>query len=233
MFGRRKKEPASTPEPPRSESMANAGRVADVVFDGLVKPLKLERGMPSLVIAATLGALAGHACQLATLSGLANGSPDYAGLSIMEVGGKNGDSYLMGDAINRPVLEWQYSVWSLVAGINDKMGAPRPDRDELAGRVASTLGGDAFGVPRDLPAGAPTPRQMLGMWTFSEALVREVGHPDYVPVAFALAYQRLAQTDNEVDPSVDQAAMARIMVESAIAMSKLRATPAELGQVAN
>lgn len=59
------------------------------------------------------GALAGHACQVATTSGIASNDPDYVGLSIVRVDGKNGDRYLMGDAINRPVLEWQYSVWAL------------------------------------------------------------------------------------------------------------------------
>ena len=69
------------------------------------------------------------------------------------------------------------------------------------------------------------------MWGLGDALAKDVT-PDYVPVAIALAYQRLAQTDHAVDPSVDLAAMARIMMESALAMSKLQATPADLGQQA-
>jgi len=206
--------------------------MSDVVFDGLVKPLKLERGVPSPVIAAVLGALAGHACQVATLSGLASNHPDYAGLSIMTAGGKNGDSYWVGDAINRPVLESKYSVYALVGGVNEKMGFPVPDLHELAGYVASTLGTESFGVPRDLPSGAPTPRSLLSLWSLGEALTKDVGNPDFVPVALTLAYQRLAQTDNAVDPTVDVAAMSRIMLESAIAMSKLQVAPTELGQAA-
>ena len=69
------------------------------------------------------------------------------------------------------------------------------------------------------------------MWGLGDALAKDVT-PDYVPVAIALSYQRLAQTDHAVDPSVDLAAMARIMMESALAMSKLQATPADLGQQA-
>ena len=92
---------------------------------------------------------------------------------------------------------------------------------------------DAFGIPRDLPDGAPTPRAMLSLWGLGEALAKDVRRPDYVPVVFTLAYQRLVQTDNAVDPTVDIAAMARIMMESALAMSKLQATPADLGQPAS
>lgn len=238
MFGRRKKDdggstpPGAAPAGPgAAEALEAARRMSDIVFDRLVKPMKLERGVPSPVIAAMLGALAGHACQVATLSGIADGDPSYAGLSIMAVDGRNGDNYLVGDAINRPVLDWQFSVWSLVAGVTERMGVPTPDLDELAGYVASTIGGDAFGIPRDLPAGSPTPRLSLVMWGLGDALAKDVT-PDYVPVAIALAYQRLAQTDHEVDPSVDLAAMARIMMESALAMSKLQATPADLGQQA-
>lgn len=226
MFGRRKTDaPDATPT---EDPMLSAKLASTAVFDGLVKPLKLTHGLPSQVIAAALGGLAGHACQGATLKGLASGDAAYAGLSIVEVGGKNGDQYLMGDAINRPVLEWQYSVWALVAGITEHMGFPIPDVHDIARHVSSTVGGEAFGVPRDLPAGAPTPRRMLSLWTLAESLTKNVAHPDYVPVAFALAYQRLAQTDNVADPSIDQGALARIMVESAVAMSKLRATTADL-----
>jgi len=235
MFGRGKKDAGGT-IPPRAapagpstnDPLEAARRMSDVVFDTFVKPMKLQRGVASPVIAATIGALAGHACQVATVTGIANENPDYRGLSIMTVGGKNGDHYLMGDAINRPVLEWQYSVWALVAGVNQKMGVPIPDLHELASYVASTLGGDKFGIPRDLPAGAPTPRTMLSLCAVGDALVKDVQHPDYVPVTLALAYQRLAQTDNAVDPTADVSAMARIMIESALAMSKLIATPADL-----
>lgn len=205
--------------------------MSTVVFDGLVKPLKLERGLPSPVIAMALGSLAGHACQVATLKGIAADSPDYRGLSIMTVEG-GGDRFLFGDAINRPVLEWQYSVWALVAGISQKIGAPMPDLHEMAGYVTSTAGSEAFGLPRDIPKGGPTARSLLSLWSLGEALCKDVPHPDYVPVTFALAYQRLVQTDNAADPTVDQLAMARVMMESAIAMSKLEATPAELGAAA-
>jgi len=237
MFGRRKKD-SGGPTPPQAaptgpiatDPLEAARRMSDVVFDTFVKPLKLQRGLASPVIAATIGALAGHACQVATVSGIANGNPDYRGLSIMTADGKNGDRYLVGDAINRPVLDWQYSVWALVAGITEKMGIPTPDVRELAGYVASTMGGDTFGIPRDLPAGAPTPRAMLSLWGLGDALAKDVPHPDYVPVTFTLAYQRLVQTDHAADPTVDLSAMARIVMESALAMSKLQATPADLGQ---
>jgi hypothetical protein len=202
--------------------------MSDLVFDELVKPLKLGQGFSSPAIAAVLGALAGHASQVAAFNGVATGDPAYAGLSIATVNGRNGDVYLFGDAVNRPVLEWEYSVWSLVAGVCEKMGIPIPDRNELAGYVASTVGTDNFGIPRDLPTGSPTPRDALALWATWNTRTANALESDYVPVAFAMAFQRLAQTDNAVDPTVDQAAMGRIMMESTLAMSKLQAPPGDL-----
>ena len=237
LFGRRRNKDEPKPRLPQADKipisadpLPSTRLMSDKVFDGLVKPLKMERGVPTPVIVATLGALAGHACQVAALRGIAKNSPDYRDLSIITLQGQNGDRYLMGDAINRPVMEWQYSVWALVAGITESLGVPRPDLHELAGYVVSTGGTATFGIPRDLPSGVTTPRSALAMWSLGEALANDIPHPDYVPVCFALAYQRLVQTDNAVDPAVDVAALARIMMESTIAMSKLDATPAELGR---
>lgn len=237
VFGRRRNKDNPDPRLPQadetpvlSDPLQFARLMSNKVFDGLVKPLKMQRGVPTPVIVATLGALAGHACQVATLRGIATNNPDYRDLSIVTVDGKDGDRYLMGDAINRPVMDWQYSVWALVAGITESLGAPRPDLHELAGYVASTVGTATFGVPRGLPSGGTAPRSALALWGLGEALANDIPHPDYVPVCFALAYQRLVQTDNAVDPAVDVAALARIMMESTIAMSKLDATPAELGK---
>ena len=238
MFGRRRNKDEPEPRPPQAhgapvsaDPLQAARLMADTVFDGLVKPLKLQRGVPTPVIVATLGALAGHACQVATLRGIATKSPDYRDLSIITVQGKNGDRYLAGDAINRPVMEWQYSVWALVAGITESLGVPRPDLHELAGHVASTIGSATFGIPRDLPPGGTTPRSALALWGLGEALASDIPHPDYIPVCFALAYQRLVQTENAFDPTVDVAALARIMMEGTIAMSKLEAKPEELGRL--
>ena len=229
MFGRRKAN--NTKDEPAIDPMTRARQMSDVVFDTFVKPMKLQRGLPSPVIAAMLGTLAGHAAQQAALHGLATQSPDYKDFTLVTVDGSNGDRYYFGDAINRPVLEWTYSVWALVGGVLKKMDVPFPDITEVVGHVASTVGSESFGVLRDLPQGAPTVRSLLSLWSAGEALSRDVPHPDYVPVTFALAYQRLAQTDNQVDPSVDQVAMARIMMESTLAASKLIATPADLGQL--
>ncbi|MGO4276739.1 hypothetical protein AB4Z22_44100, partial [Paenibacillus sp. TAF58] len=68
----------------------------------------------------------------------------------------------------------------------------------------------------------------LALWATWNARTADALESDYVPVAFAMAFQRLAQTDNAVDPTVDQAAMGRIMIESTLAMSKLQAPPRDL-----
>lgn len=206
-----------------ADQMALASRASDEVFDALVKPMKLQRGVPSAVIAHTLGALAGHACQRAALMGIGAGDPAYVRLSVLEITGANGDRYFAGDAINRPVMESPHSVWALVAGVTQKMGHPVPDLDRLVTRVASDMGTASFDRAIDLTADAPPARTLTSLFGIVTALGAKM-HLDAVPVAIALAYQRLAQTDNDVDPSVDVVALARIMMESTIAMSKLQLT---------
>lgn len=234
MFGRGKRthtETASSGAPSlqnESERLAVAGSLSDSIFDNLVIPLKLERGFSSFVIAAVLGSLAGHACQVATIRGLKAGDPAFSGLSVATVEGANGDAYLYGDAINRPVLERDYSVWALVAGICREVSCTVPDIHELVGYVATTLGTKLFGMPRDLPSGPISPREALSLWEPWAADAENATTSDLVPIAFAMAYQRLAQTDNAVDPSVDQATLARIMMESTVAMSRLLLTPLDL-----
>jgi hypothetical protein len=103
VFGRRRNKDEPDPELPQADEtrvsadpLQSARLMSNTVFDGLVKPLKMQRGVPTPVIVATLGALAGHACQVATLRGIATDNPDYRDLSIITVQGKNGDRYLAG-----------------------------------------------------------------------------------------------------------------------------------------
>lgn len=205
------------------DPMVVAKRLSNTVFDLVVVPAKMQQGIPSPVIAQILGTLAGVASQFVALKALQDKDPAYAGLvtPLLTLGGKDGETYLYGDAINRPVLESPYSVWALVGGITQRMGKPVPDVEAIAALVAGRIGGPDFDRSPDLPPEAPRARDALPLTGLIGRFRHELPS-DHLPAVFALAYQRMVQTDNDVDPSVDVVQCARVMMHSTIAMSKLR-----------
>ena len=78
-----------------------------------------------------LSALAGMACQMTCRQiAVQNGKPEEA--YFVAAGTKDGRRYFLGDALNKYLLEGQYSLWSLAAGIyqhlkpDAQMPDPRP-----------------------------------------------------------------------------------------------------------
>ena len=191
-----------------------------VVLQAVLAALKNERGVQIEAVATALGALAGRACHLAARDGVQNRRPEYAGLGILQIGGADGQTYLMGPAINRPLLESPLSVWSLVAGYAQSKGAALPDLGELAAHGASTMGGAEFGRPRYAPGtGAPLPVQYLDAWNpMLTHIVPFAPDPQQWPVVYGLAVQGLFEmTGGQFDLTV----LTRVVMDSAIAMSKL------------
>lgn len=206
----------------QDDPLQRARLISNEVFDSVVKPLKLQGGLPSPYITSILGVLAGVSCQRAALAGLAAGDPKYRDLPnpILDVGLKDGTRLLFGDAINLPLLESQYSVWSLVAGILEHMGRPIFDIRQMAERKVGEAGTPAFERCVDLPQDGPPIPFALG-WRQVATNLESRLPLDYIPMVFAFAFQRLAQTDSAADPTVDVEACARTMMESAIVASKL------------
>lgn len=226
-FGKRGGGGSGTPRPDvpalaADDPLRRARQLSDEVFDAVVKPLKLQGRLESAYIASILGVLAGYSCQRAALAGLAAGDPAYCDLPtpILDMGLKDGTHLLYGDAINRPLLESQYSVWALVGGILQHIGKPVFDVRALVARKTGEAGTPAFERCAGLPLDGPPIPFALG-WR-NVALDLESRLPrDFVPMVFAFAFQRLAQTDAAADPSVDVELCARTMMESAIVASKL------------
>jgi hypothetical protein len=196
-----------------------AGRI---ILERLLGAMRDERGVHVESLATALGALAGRACQIAALEGLHSGAAEYRGLSLLTVGGANGDEYFVGDAINRPLAESKNSVWSLAAGAAQQHGAQVPDLNELFQHSASTLGGAEFGLPRFAPGtnAGGTPRSYLAMWEPLQANVRHAApRPEQWPVAYGLAVQNLFAT---AKGHFDLGVLTRVVMDSAIATSKLK-----------
>jgi hypothetical protein len=192
------------------------------VLERVLAALKDERGVQVETVATALGALAGRACHLAARDGVQNERPEYAGLSLISVGTKDGQTYLMGPAINRPLLERPLSVWGLVAGFAQSTGATPPDVHELAAHGASTLGGPQFGRPRYAPGtgSATLPVQYLGAWEPMLAHIRPLApDPQQWPAVYGL--QGLFE---RVRGQFDLTDLTRVVMDSAIAMSKVPVT---------
>jgi hypothetical protein len=191
------------------------------VLRRVLEAVKDERGVRVEAAATVLGALAGRACHLAARDGVQNQRPEYAGLTIVRVEGADGQTYLMGPAINRPLAGSPFSVWSLVAGYAHSKGAALPDLEDLFAHGTSTIGGPEFGRPRYAPGtGAPfLPVQYLDGWQPLLAhIVPYAPDAQQWPVVYGLAVQGLFEMTGG---QFDLTALTRVVMDSAIATSKL------------
>ncbi|WP_028049923.1 hypothetical protein [Cellulomonas sp. URHD0024] len=212
--------PAPGPSGPL-DPMVGARIAGRETLQRVLAALKDERGVQIEAVATALGALAGRACQLAATDGVQNRRPEYAGLTVMQVGSKDGQTYLMGPAINRPLAESQFSVWSLVAGYAQSKGAVLPDLGELFAHGTSTVGGPEFGRPRYAPGTAAPylPVQYLAVWEpMLPHVVRFAPDPQQWPVVYGLAVQGLFESTGG---QFDLAVLTRVVMDSAIATSKV------------
>lgn len=188
------------------------------VLDELLRELRTEKGVHLESAAVALGALAGFGCQVAVKLAIKD-SGSYHGLSVVTATGANGDVYLFGDAINRPLYESPDSVWVQMSTAARELGAAVPDVEELFAYVAGTVGGDAFGIPRYAPeTWSETPSSFLPLWGKFSWLFQGRMPASQWYLGYAAAFAGLLKMtgrDFDVEPLV------RIGMESAIAMAKL------------
>lgn len=194
---------------------------AHAIVEKILSIMQDDKGVHVETAFATLGSLAGYACQQSALLQATTLSPKDIGQAIVSVNDKNGNSYLYGDGINKPLLEDGLSVWSLVGGAVQSHGEKLPDINEIVTHTTKSIGTDDFGKPR-LPKGHPIryqPKELLQLWqpVKSEILdVLPVPTSDW-GVAFGLAAQSLIdQAKSVLEPNI----AAIIVMECAMPMSK-------------
>jgi hypothetical protein len=207
-----------------SRPLMGANAAAEFVYPHLLQSLTTERGIHLEEVATQLGALAGYACQSAALDGIATHRREYAQLSLLQATTSDGTHYFYGDALNRPLAESPYSVYSLVAGMASELGFSYPDRDELFRHCSETLGTPEFGIPRyaDGTFADSTPREVLQSWPRWIALVQSLApSPQQWPIAFAFMVQKLYEDVHRQDAAADLFALTRVVMDAAIAMSKV------------
>ncbi|MBV9760889.1 MAG: hypothetical protein JO340_10025 [Acidobacteriaceae bacterium] len=191
----------------------------------LISRLKDERGVHIETLLCALGSLAGYSCQASVRELLVKQGGEPEEKIFVIANGKDGKKYFFGDALNKPLAEDRYSVWSLAAGIAANLGCGQPVKlEEIFKHVAATVGGPEFGIPRipedHRPADPPSNWVKHG-WPKALATVQEYCEsPSEWPAAFGIAIQEsMTQAKGVIDPCLALS----IVMECAIPMSKVDA----------
>ena len=131
----------------------------------------------------------------------------------------------MGSLINSPLLEDKMSVWSLIAGMAQDLGATNedlPNIEDILAHTISTFGDDdSFGIPR-LPEKhklRDTPENFVKHLSpkLIPIVTRYTQDARAMPALIAMAIQGLMKdAKNIIDPSI----AALIVMECAIPMSR-------------
>lgn len=211
-----------------SDPLIAAKIAGQQVLHNLMAGLKDERGVHVETLLTGLGALAGFACQMGVRANarLAGVAPPFTVVSSVD-----GRRFYFGDAINGPLLEDRYSVWSLCAGAAQHLGAELPDVMEIVEHVAHTVGRSDFGESRFPGQGQAKDKPAAYVrhaWPWVVQILVELGvEPAQWHVALALAAQEAVILAKAAIPPTWAV---QIVMEAAVPMSKV--DPAEVGLLA-
>ncbi|PIE08622.1 MAG: hypothetical protein CSA74_01350 [Rhodobacterales bacterium] len=193
----------------------------DIVLN-LSEWLKDERGLRVETILGALGALAGFAAVVEVSNAVKSGklAMEMPDVVILTTG--RGEKLWFGNRINHYVAEDKYSLWSLVAGKAQHMGATLPDIREIFEHTAAVGGTDDFAVPRlpaeHMPGHSPVAFAKHLYPQILPILTRYDLPPQQHTLALAIAAcDIMDQAKGHLDPGL----MTRIVMECAIPASKL------------
>jgi hypothetical protein len=173
----------------KTDPLIGAQMGAKEIMERLTQALRNERGVHIESLVGVLAALAGYACQVSVREAArAQRVPETALMTSVQT--KDGRTFFVGDAINRALVNSQYSVWGIAAaGAQDAGCTALPDIAEVFTYANSTVGSASFGhyrvagnQPGDLPA------NYLAMWPDVQAIIaRFCPDPAQWPVLLAIA----------------------------------------------
>jgi hypothetical protein len=192
------------------------------IFDRVVNGVKDERGVHMETLLAYLGGLAGYACQFCVRERRIKYGAKSVDSGFTIVTGADGRKYYFGAALNEPLVEGRYSVWSLTAGAVAQLGKPLPDLRDIVKHSAATVGGARFGIPR-MPEGhglgGPPLDYLKAVWPKILPIAqRFCDDPVQLPIVFGIAVQNaIIMAKDVLDPTLAGA----IAMECAVSMSKV------------
>lgn len=192
----------------------------------VIEILKDDRGVRIEDALGILGAFAGFAC---SFYGTEKYKKDPT-QKIEIIGTKDGKQYVFGDVINGPLVNDQYSVYSLVAGMAQSFGVQDIITPNwLISRRMKSIGTPDFGIPvlpekhslRDTPYNF-----VLHLWPKLVPVMRRYNATlGELPIVNALAIQELmTEAKDVIDPEIS----ASIALQSAFSMSVI--IPADLAK---
>ena len=186
--------------------------------------MSTDRGIHLESLLSALGALAGYACQISVREDfVVRQGRAEKDVFIVVQSKQNSVTYYFGDLLNRPLAESRYSVWSLVSGATQKMGAKELiDLHDIFKHVTDTLGADNFGIPRVAAEhrAKETPLNYVSfLWPQLFPLAQSFcKNPSDWPIIFGIAIQEILFASKDlIEPQV----ALRIVMESAVPMSKI------------
>lgn len=193
------------------------------VFNHLINFMKDSKGVHIESLMCILGSLAGYSCQASLRKELIEmkGLDENQVFVIIE--DKDKKKYYFGDLINKPLIENQYSVWSLSAGAVQHMGITKMiDIREIFEYVTKTVGSDSYGIPRisdgHKPGDIPY-NYVKHLWTvFLPIAEKYCASPNEWPIIFGMAIQEGIILGKDV---LDPLFALTIVMESAIPMAKV------------
>jgi hypothetical protein len=193
------------------------------ILQRLLEAGKTERGVHAESLLCLLGSLAGFACQISVRMGYQLDPATMQSDPLIRMDGVDGKHYFFGDAINRPLAESQYSVWSLAAATAQDLGcSDLPDVNDIFKHVTTSVGTDQFGLSRiDKPhTPGETPISYVSkVWPHIYPIAaRFCDKPAELPILFGLAIQ---QAMIQCKTVLDARLALQIVMESAIPMSKI------------
>ena len=218
--------------------------------ESLLMWLKTERGIHAETLMVTIGALAGCAAQSALwLEIERNGRPvprfdpnnPAAETGLLYYLTKRNEKVFAGELLNRYLVfegglgaDYKYPLWGLVAAAALGQGLQQselPDYHDMFRYISSTIGTDAFGIPRAPADHQPqlTPRQALDIfWPRAKYLLTRTDGPgpardrsvapENWPLVLAMVASQLVSLTKDV---LDRRLALALLMESAIAMSKV------------
>jgi hypothetical protein len=203
-----------------SDPLIGAKVAAKQILSAVMNAITDEKGIHAETLLTILGSLAGFSCQMGIREECAlTGVKD---LPFVVLTMNDGKFLFMGDRLNAPLLESQYSVWSLCGGVAQHLGASLPDIREIARHVVTVAGTPEFGRPRiptgNQPGDLPV-NYVRALWQPMVLTLRKFcGGPHEWHIAFGLAAQEaITLAKGAIDPGM----AATIIMESAVPMSKM------------
>lgn len=206
----------------REDPLIGAKLGAKEIVQRIMEVMKDEKGIHIQSLLCALGALAGYSCQASVREILVEkkGLSENQVFIIME--DVDGRKYFMGDTLNKPLAESQYSVWALAAGTAQNLGAKQLiDIGEVFEHVAGSLGNDRFGIPRiadDRKPGDIPCNYIKYLWPTLLPVVQKFCPAEEWPILFGIAIQEVMKMGKEI---IDPLLALSIAMESAVPMSKV------------